>query len=309
MMGRLEQQWRHFWSRQTNPAAITLFRIGLGGSFALLLLSCLFTWEYYYAPDGTLSLNDTGIAHYPRDPWSFFTWTDPWLPVRVYWWAGLATCVAFMLGWKTRWAAIFLYLLQHSMIKQNGVATSAGEATFHTFFFYSCFASLDGAWSLDGWLAQRRASATPQPARLHLWPLHLAQLHLAFIYFFSAWYKLITDQGFWRNGEAIYWVTMDMTWAAWPWKDMFNGPVGFRLCQTMTYGFLLLEGTFALLVWLRPTRLLVVALMALFHIVTGLTFPPVLFFSMAMLSALALFLPARTRLPDGWTHGMRCGGK
>jgi hypothetical protein len=87
------------------------------------------------------------------------------------------------------------------------------------------------------------------------------------------------------------------TWSRWPWPAMFFPAWTSGLA---TFGSLLLESAFPVLVWFEPFRLPLVLALALLHLVIAVVLQNVTFFSLAMVSALCLFLTTDDLRRLGW---------
>ena len=116
----------------------------------------------------------------------------------------------------------------------------------------------------------------------------MMQVNIALIYAISVPYKLVDDVA-WVDGTALYWATHSNLWTRWPSFPLFYSPF---LIKVMTYGTILVEGSFPLLVWFRPTRLLIIIAMASMHIGIAIMLQNVTFFTLAMVCSFWVFVPA-----------------
>ena len=294
-MRKLASWWTEVWFSRIDPLPLGVFRISLGLLFLLMLIALGPNWERFYGPDGILSLSRPDSVSL-QGGWSAFVWTGRHLPVQVYWWMGLVAAAAFVVGWQTRLATVLLYLLQASMVHRAPLVVNGEDLVFRMLLFYGCFAPLGAALSVDGWLRTRRlgqaASVSESPHPL-VWPVRLMQVNIALIYLISLPTKVCDPSGEWLRGDAIYWSMMNDMWSQWPWKWMFyDGHL--LLSRLMTYGTILVEGTFPLLVWFRKTRPYVLVGITALHLGIAAMIPNVTFFTLAMVCSFWLFVPAES---------------
>jgi hypothetical protein len=200
--------------------------------------------------------------------------------------------VAFTIGWHTRLATILLYVLETSMIHRNRFAINGEDLIFRMLLFYGCFAPLGRSLSLDSWCRRRRLSAhavcqeDEWPAA---WPVRLMQINIALVYVCSVPHKLADDVA-WRTGDAIYLAMVSNLWSRGIWPQLFYGWVGTGL----TFGTLVTEGLFPVLVWFRRSRMYAIVAIATMHIGIAIFLKNVTFFSLSMVCSFWLFVPAST---------------
>ena len=286
--------WDRVWFTRIDPLPVGVFRISLG----ILMLSmylCLYPhWLAYYGFSGVLSLNEPLLHADVHDWLCLFNWTDGWgIPLRMLWGIAVLASLAFTLGWQTRAATIVLYVLEVSVIHRNRFAINGEDLVFRMLLFYACFASLGGAVSIDDWLRRRRLRAQGQsvtePESIPVWPIRLMQINIALVYIISLPNKLVDDIA-WSHGDAIYLSMVSNLWSRgyWPW--LFYGWLG----KLFTWGTILTEGTFPILVWFRKPRLYVIGAIASMHIGIAIFLKNVTFFSLSMVCSFLLFVPAET---------------
>jgi hypothetical protein len=165
--------------------------------------------------------------------------------IRLVFMFHLLNALAFLLGWRTRVAAVCLWMT-NLIMSTSGSPYLYGFDTFANIaLFYCMFAPVGSALSCDR--IAGRTSGTPSfAARLSL---RVLQAHLALVYAASGIEKASGIQ--WWNGEALWrsWMradlgTLDFSWIAWtPWIAAIG-------CWT-TLG---LEVGYALFMWPKRTR-------------------------------------------------------
>jgi len=107
------------------------------------------------------------------------------------------------------------------------------------------------------------------------------------IYLFTGLGKL---GGQWLDGTAIYWVLQDVSLTRWPYRWL---PVPLWLCQWATWGTLVFEIGFPVLICFRRLRPWLLGAGVLLHLGI-LLWPEVGWFSQSMLCWYVLFLPGET---------------
>ncbi len=281
-MNRLWRAWDRFWFAPLDPLPAALFRIATGTLLAFAYLASWANWDRFYAADGMLSLNDPAVAPVPQGWWSAFYWTEGVLPVRAYWWVGMAAALAFAVGWQTRLASILLFVIQASLVHRNPMVVNGEDLVFRMLLFYSCFAALGTTLSVDS-LRPGGRTAERAPER---WPIRLMQINLALIYLISQPYKLASDPT-WLDGDAMYYVMVNRTWSRFPWPELYYHRA---IAALSTWSSLLIELALPIGVWIAPLRRWVVLAATLLHVWIAIALQSVTFFSLAMACSFLVFL-------------------
>jgi hypothetical protein len=287
-MKSLCRAWDQFWFCRVDPISASVFRIFLGGLLTLFYLANSSNWERYYSPDGVSSATILGPTR--AQSWSnVFAWTEGLVPLGNFWWLGLGCAICFTIGLNTRLSTIALFLLQASMVHACRMVTNGEDLVFRMLLFYGMFAPLNKTLAVDAWL-ERKFRKTPRTAAPMIWPLRLMQLNIVLVYVISLPNKLADDICWW-DGTAIYWTMMNRTWCRHPgWLIFAEWPVS----ALMTYGTILVEGLFPILVWFPRTRLLSLAAIASMHLGIALVLQHVTFFTLSMVCSFWVFVPPET---------------
>ncbi len=284
--------WDSVWFQRFDPLAVGVFRISLGALLIVYFVALYPNWMEFFAADGMISLHDSVPQRPPPDVWTVFYWADGWISVQVWWWIGMTAVLGFTLGWQTRFWTICLFILESSMIYRNPAVVNGEDLVFRVLLFYSCFAPLGASLSVDRWLLSRQSeTATPRELPM-IWAVRLIQVNIALVYLISMPYKLTDESGEWARGDAMYWAMMNDTWAGRLPHHWFYGHRGVFLSVLMTYGTIVIELAFPLLVWFRKTRLLVLAGITSLHLGIAVIIPNVAFFTLSMVCSFWLFVPA-----------------
>jgi hypothetical protein len=281
--------WNRFWFAGFDPFSVGLFRIALGGLLVAFFVASGPNWDRFYSAEGLLSLDILDPARQSADRLNVFYWTESLFPVRVWWFVGLAAAFAFMVGLGTRLATFLLYGLVASMVHRSPMVVNGEDLVFRMVLFYGCFAPLGHCLSLDSLRRSRRCGSVPERSP-SAWAVRLLQLNFALIYAISLPYKLFDDAA-WTDGTAIYWAMTSNVWSRWAFPEVLYGS---PLIAALTYGTILVEGAFPMLVWFQTTRLAVIAALAVLHLGIAVFLQNVTFFSLAMVCVLWVFVPADT---------------
>jgi hypothetical protein len=288
-MKSLLRAWDRFWFSPCDPASAALFRIFLGSLMVVFYVANALNWERYYAASGVTSADVLDPGRTQQSWWNLFAWTERWVPVGNFWWLGLVCAVCFTIGFQTRLVTVVLFLIQASMIHASRMVANGEDLIFRTMLFYGIFAPLDEALAVDSWLERWRHPGPRAEVPL-IWPIRLMQLNLLLIYVVSLPNKL-ADEAAWWDGTALYWTMMNGTWCRYPGWLLF---AWWPFSALATYGTLLVEGSFPVLVWFRRTRLYSLVAIASLHIGIAIMLKNVTFFTLSMVCSFWLFVPPET---------------
>ncbi len=281
------KHWNEFWFSKAEFLPVSIFRICFGFLLCVIFIAYLPNWERFYDANGIMSLNDKTIPQI-HNPLSIFCFTEGKVPVIFYWWLGFVSAIAFAAGYKTRVFTIILYVLYTSMMNRNYFIVYGEDNVIRMLLFYSCFAPLNYRLSIDSYLNKKLKSKVSE-----IWPIRLMQVNIVLIYLISTPYKLLYDPS-WVNGEAIYWTVTSNNWSRFPYPDLFY-KYGGILTKLVTYGALLVEFSFPILVWFKKTKLMALVLISALHIGIGILIPNVTFFTFCMVCSFWVFVPESKR--------------
>ena len=293
-MQKLIKYWNEFWFKRYDPVSTSIFRISLGLLISVMFICNYVNWERFYDADGMISLHETVpiLNNVPEDACSIFHFTEGKVPMKVYWWISMIAALFFTMGFQTRLATIALYIIQSSMIHRNYMIVNGDDLVIRMVLFYSCFFPLGHCLSIDNWIKKKWFKNSPATEFPHIWPIRLMQINVALIYAISLPYKLIGDVA-WINGQAIYYTATSNMWGRFPFPEAFC-MCDCLLSKIMTYGTVLIEGAFPLLVWFKETNLIVTVLAASLHLGIAVFVPNVLFFTLAMVCSFWVFVQPET---------------
>lgn len=217
---------RFFFTSSFSPTWLPVFRIGTG---LLLLLAGITLWpdlELLYGPgnlvDHRLVAPDPLLPYFSHIGYAYLS---------VY----LLLCAALIAGFYSRWAAVSLCILHHSLFIAQPAFSYGFDFLAATAIFYCIWFPVD---------RPRSAWATPC--------LRVLQLHLCMIYFFGGLEKLIGPS--WRNGEAL-WKAMHLPDMMGALRPDVSFLALFPLAVTAVgWAVIILELGYAVLVWFSATR-------------------------------------------------------
>jgi HTTM domain len=257
-----------------------LVRVGsaLAVLLPLLLLGVSGNYERFYGHYGMLPRAQAFDAVY----WPAFLFlmkSDPAWIWDIYW-ATAAAALCLALGLWTRIAAAATFFLYVATIQRNLISFN-GECGILGFTLLGLvFAPAPQRFSLDHLVLKK-----PLPAKTELWPARFVQISVCLMYFFTTVGKLA---GQWDLGTGEIWY--QITLCDW---FRFSNVDWFRtrwVCWLAVHGSLLLEGSFAFLVWTRLRLPLVLLMMTLHVVITILFCNALFFFNFAAIVALCAFL-------------------
>lgn len=193
----------------------------------------------------------------------------PWLAIPLYS-ILLAAMFCSVIGFRTR-SSLFIAAVLYpyfNLLDAVGTITKYSVISSHMLLLLA-LSNCGAIWSVDAWLKKRgqTSSESVLPPRFPVWPVRLMQLLFACIYFGAAITKIQTEAFF--SGEQMrYWMLSN-------WN--YDNPVGEALAMwspillVSAYLAVIWEILFAFLVWQKRTRLLMLAVGAMFHFMTWLT--------------------------------------
>ncbi len=283
--------WDKFWFSRFDPLPLAVFRIAFGILLMVWYLALYVNWEEYYGKLGNIWLYEThAITSYSS--WlNVFRWTKDLVPIRVFWWIGFLSAVSFTVGWRTRVCTIILFIMQSSIINQNIMLVNGEDSVFRMFLFYSMFAPLGYCVSVDHYLLKKKQKDCPPQKEEWpmIWAVRAMQINFIAIYVFSLPNKLADDVA-WRNGDAIYLSMVSSMWSRQLCPEFFYLFDGL-FSKIATYGTILVEGTFPILVWFSKTRMVSILALASLHIFVAIFLNGVAFFTLSMVCGLITFIP------------------
>lgn len=274
--------WARFFFEPRTTAPMTLVRIAWGSATAV--------WALTLVPDVDPFLTSDSLRYdRPAGPgsWNPLDWTS---------WSGapLAVCallilaaVATAIGYRTRLSSVIAVACMIALQRTNTTILNSGDLFLRQVGIAVALSPCGLLWSLDARRSRARArgaARSPAPWRAP-WAMRLLQLQLGVGYLLSFAAKMRGDT--WRDGTALSLALRidDLQRFALPdWVFRQTSLLG-----ALTWGTLLFEATFLLLVWNRRLRPWVLGTGAAIHLGIDV-FLDVGFFSIAIWIAYLTFL-------------------
>lgn len=311
---RFGDGWNRFWFTPSDPFALCVIRALTGVLVLYWHLSYTPDLARFFSADGWLPLSaveslelansDPGSSINQPSYLDFFSTPGDLLLVHI---AGATVLALFTLGVLTRITSVLSLVVVLSYIHRAPVLTSQLEPIITLVMFYLCLGPAGVYLSVDAWLKRRKAekSSPGKPVVLQVKPAwsatvatRLIQVHLAMIFGIMGLSQLMSDS--WWSGMGMWWLItrpdsrlVDLT-----------GLHAYRyVLEAWTHAMVIIEILFAVLVWnklARPLLLFLVAVMLLgLVLVTG----QVAFAAMMLIACLAYVSPQalKSLLPAGKT--------
>jgi hypothetical protein len=271
---------------------LTALRIGLGVVIVCYVWPLRVDWDYLFAGAGRglvsrelfEGLLSTQSPLIPRLGW--LAWVCQWFglsesfALSLAWGSLLGAGGLLLLGLFSRPAAILAWFLQLATAKSGGLLSYGADNFITIGLFYLMIAPLPDRWSLD-W--RRRSHPKKDP---HLIGFHrrVLQIHLCFIYFFGGLTKCL-GAGWW-NGSNI--------WRALTSPPFDHLPIGLvaawsPLLPALGISVCLIETSYALFIWPRRSRRVVLCAVCAVHIAIGLLMGMYLFALIMLVLNIAAF--------------------
>jgi Vitamin K-dependent gamma-carboxylase len=285
--------WNRFWYTPAPPTLLGVLRI-LTGS---MLLYTHAVWGLalsdFFSSTGWLSR--ALVRHIEEGQYVYSFWylvPDEW--IRPAWAVSMVIFALFTAGLCTRVTSVLSLLCAISYANRVPAALFGLDQINIMLNLYLAIGPSGAAFSLDRWLATRRARSAGPPAKSAAANLaiRLIQLHMCVIYFFAGISKLQGDSwwdgtAMWRAFANLEYQSLDLTCLAWhPW-----------VVNLMTHTTTVWEISFCVLVWQKRWRPIVLAMAIVLHVGIGACLG-MWTFGLIMLVGCASFLPSNLFMAD-----------
>jgi len=231
---------RAFWLGDVDARIAALLRCALGLLVATDLLERLRDFHAFYTADGIVPNVHEALRYALR--WSVFDLTTGRAATLVLFLCGFPLALAFALGYRTRLVGLLLWAFVLSLQNRNLHVCDGGDAVLSALLFWCVFTDTGAALSLDVRFGRRS-----RQARVPAVGLRFLQLQVALIYLVT----FLSKSGpTWHDGTAVYRAIVNSDWQRGLAPLLARHP---GLCTVLTWGTLVIEGAFPLLV-LSPVR-------------------------------------------------------
>lgn len=276
---RLGDGWHRFWFAPQSTAPVEVLRIAFGVVATGWMLSLVPVLGPFFGRGGVIPMREL-----PFGGWTLFTLIQGSPLIWVLWLAGLLGAVALTLGYRTRLAALLVFVVIMSVTRSAPLAFNAGDGLMRLVAFYLLLMPAGSAASVDRWRSDPE-HVWDFPRRKP-WALRLAQIQISVIYVSTVWEK--SGGALWRDGTAVSYAVRIGEVSRLPVPSFVtDSPL---LAELATYGTLAAELAIGVLVWNRAARPWVLALGVLLHLSIELTLA-VGFFSITIVTLYLAFLP------------------
>jgi hypothetical protein len=297
---RFAAAWNDFWFAPSDPLPLAVLRIGVGLLATYVVGSYGFELLRYFGPNGMLPVQTVAeVSGSTR--FSFLDYASDATSVYVVYGVSMAVLLAFTAGLWTRVTAILSLVAYLTFFHRALILTRWVEPIVAMMLLYLCVGPCGAVLSVDAWLRKKKPDAELKarlPSYQATLSLRLIQVHTAIIYFMMFSGKSHGNFVWW-NGNAVWWLIarpgaalIDIRW-------LYDWPYVINFWTTAIVFF---ELAFALLIWNRTARPLLIVLSAVMWtgtaVLTGLV--P---FCAAMFVAGLAFVSA-----EQW-RGLCCGEK
>lgn len=271
--------WNRFWFAPRSTASVAVLRIAYGALVTAWMLSMAPMLSAFYGEGGAVPTYSVR----PIGAWSVLDLVGGHAGLWVVWSLGVLGAIALTVGWRTRLAAVVVFVVLVSLMRDASPVFNGGDTLMKVLAFYMVLLPAGSALSLD---ARRDGVPSGTFPRRAPWALRLVQIQLSIVYLATVWEKLKGEA--WRDGTAVSYALRvgnvnRVPAPAWLTDSPF-------LMQAATYSTLVLEVAIAVLVWNRRARPWVLGMGVLLHLSIEVSLV-VGFFGLAMLTLYLAFLP------------------
>jgi hypothetical protein len=269
---RFVEGWNRFWFTPSDPTPLAVLRIGIGLIALYLVATFGFDLKRYFDPESGLLPLDTIIALRTQTDRAFrFSYLDyaaDGLTLQMMHYAGVAVIAAFVAGLWTRVSAVLTLVVFLSYYHRAPALTSITEPVVAYLLLYLCLGPCGAVISIDAWRKRRGETGTHVvvPTYGATIALRLIQVHTALAYFLMFCGKQ-QNSGVWWSGTAVWWLIARPESALVNLRWLSEYPYVINFWTTAIFLF---EPAFALLIWNRTARPLLLGLSAVIWAGTAL---------------------------------------
>jgi hypothetical protein len=282
LVGRVADVWKRFWFERIPPHSYALLRILIG---LVGVATIIGAWNpAFWDVEGIVPLGGAlGLG-----PWLVAHGLGATAGIALRW-TLLSLYACLFVGLGTDVVAPLVFLGSAVMLWWNGLPYSAAQELLRDMTLPLVFVESGTVWSIDSLMMRRRRGATYSPRDEPIWPLRLLQFQIVLLYLSTGLWKLANAD--WRAGHALQFVLNDPLYQRMPGElppALLGGTV------FLTYLTIAWELAFPVLVWIRRTRPVMLAIGVALHLGMWATLE-VGAFTPTILTAYVAFLdPLRT---------------
>jgi predicted DCC family thiol-disulfide oxidoreductase YuxK len=257
VLAPIARSWDDFWFQPATTTPLEIVRIGVGSALLFYYAMATPFLFFFWGDDGWMP-RETAVNMSPG-AWMqsvFFYFWAPWQWIAFHT-LFLCSLTAFVVGWRTSFFK-WIVLIGHISYDYRDLSISYGAQSIACcLVLVLCLAPTGRAMSLDRVRAVRAVKRKDLNATLppytSSWAnacTRLIQLHMVVLFFFSGVFKIRGDD--WFGGDAV--------WMAFILNEFYNPVVvwvfanHYWLVTVSTYAVILIEISYAFLIWRQRTR-------------------------------------------------------
>ena len=278
--------WNRFWFEPSHPATVSALRIVAGVATLCYLLSATTELVNLFAADGLLpnAAVITAMRQRPDIPnirFSLLYYLNEPAMLWIFHAVSIGVAAAFTAGLFTRITNVLSLVIMLSWVHRAPMLTGLFEPLLTMLLLYLCLAPSGACYSLDS----RRKSQPLQFSWLATVSIRLLQVHLCLFYLMFALTKL--GGQVWWGGGAVY---LMMAQSESRLVDLTFLRSSIFAINVWTHAIVLFEFAYAILIWQRILRPLLMGLSVLMWLSAGLLTGQVEF-ALLMIALNLAFIP------------------
>lgn len=252
----LGQQYDRFLFNGCDPKLVSAFRIGYAALLILYVTAGFHNYAMWFTDDGVLGHEAAAQLGDGAHPSLLNLFPNPSFAA-----CGLLLLMAhaflLLVGAWSRVQAGFIFIWLVSFQHRNPLILDGEDTVFRIFALFMTLMPLDAYWSIS---KPKGATASTESSA---WALRLVQLQMTLIYLSAGISKLAGPS--WWDGSAMYRVSLMEQYGGRDWLPSFwtQAP---SMMQGATWIGLATELSLPLLLWIKPTRRVAIALGIAFHL-------------------------------------------
>lgn len=175
--------------------------------------------------------------------------------------ASIVCSVTMTLGLMSRFSAFVVFLVSVALMHRNPFIDNRGDHLFVLIMGLCVLLHLGRVWSLDALIRNKRGRSAPPATK---WSQRLMALQVSYIYLYAFGVKFRSSG--WHDGSALYHTYASPGLVEWP-MEITWAP----LLVVLSWGTILFEMLFPILVWNRAVRPVCLAVGIVFHLTIEIT--------------------------------------
>ena len=286
------ENWDEFWFKPVDTISLSLFRFCFCSVLLVMYLIRFFDIRIFFYESGLMSSNSAKALHqfHTHKAFDFILSSD----TLIYLCYLLFIIILFLmvLGVANRLLMAVAFVLHLVFLQRNPSILFGADviATFWLFYLIFSNSNKQVRW-IHYFLSKKKGLISDRTEKgdwLNTISLRFIQIQLCIIYMFSGLEKLKGSS--WWEGTAIWEALSFYDFALFDFSFLLSVPL---LSSAIVVFTVLFEIYFPVLVWVPKLRKTLLILGLLFHLGIGLSLN-IYFFSLIMLSAYILFIPAES---------------